>query len=452
MRLKYLSIALLTISAFTSAKADNPLGIDGGEATSLGIYIAEIESGHVISDINADLALTPASVMKAVTSATALSTLGPRFTFETNVCLEGRRSTADRARWEGNLVIDACGDPSLGSDEFKQYLGLSDSICARLRRLGISDITGTVVIREDMPDAGANPQWQCEDIAWPYGAGLFDFNWAGNYVRVYPATGKTIPASGLKITVKNSTDGSTDILRGVNSENLTVWASKKNAANPKWNVNASVPNPAEVYASMLKARLKSSGIKVSSRKAPTGSGAESTAVYTHRSPSLDRICKVLMKKSDNLFAEGVLRALQQGASSSKCIKTEKAFWEEKGIDTRTALIYDGSGLSRVDRLSARFLADVLREMAKSDRCGSYVECFPIAGVDGTLKSFLKDTPLQGRLVMKTGSVTGVQSYAGYMLDDNGRPTHIVVVMVNGFICPRRQLRAKIEEFLLDKLS
>lgn len=449
MYLKRLTTTFLAVCAIFPAFSANPLGIEGGDATSVGIYIAEIGSGKVVADINSELALTPASVMKAVTTASALTLNGPDFTFQTRVDLEGSRSSTNRARWEGNLVIEADGDPTLGSNEFKQYLGFSDSICAHLKSLGISEISGTVVIREDMPGAGAIPQWECEDIAWPYGAGIYDFNWAGNTVRVYPATGKTIPVSGLKVTVKQSSDGSTDLLRGINSENLTVWTSKKNAANSKWNVNASVPNPAEVYANQLKSKLRASGIKISSKKAPTAQSCDSKQVYTHTSPALSQICRVLMKNSDNLFAEGVLRSIAPGQSRAKCIKAERELWTDRGLPAKYNIINDGSGLTRANRLSPIFIGRLLENMAKSDLATEYLDCFPIAGVDGTLKSFLKETSLAGRLVMKTGSVSSVQAYAGYMLDEAGKPTHVVVVMVNGFFCPRRDLRKQIENYLLE---
>lgn len=452
MQLKNIASAFLAIFFITPAYALNPLDIEGGDATSVGIYISDLSDGNVIADINADIALTPASVMKSITSATALSILGPEFTFDTPIILEGRRTPGNKCRWEGNLIIDASGDPTMGSDEFKAYQGMSDSICSHLRKLGINDITGAVVIREDMPGAGAIPQWECEDIAWPYGAGIFDFNWAGNYVRVYPASGKTIPASNLKVTLKKSKDGSTDLLRGIDSENLTVWASAKNGKNPKWNVNATVPDPGEVYANMLKGKLRSMGIKINSKKVKVAPQTDPKAVYTHRSPRLDSICKLLMKKSDNLFAEGVLRAIAPGKSRSDCIKAEKAFWADRGIESKYTIINDGSGLTRANRLSPRFIGEVLTSMARSDLWRTYIECFPIAGVDGTLKPFLKDTELQGRLVMKTGSVSSVQTYAGYLLDDQGKPSHIVVVMVNGFFCPRRDLRKQIEKYLLDILK
>ena len=73
--------------------------------------------------------------------------------------------------------------------------------------------------------------------------------------------------------------------------------------------------------------------------------------------------------------------------------------------------------------------------------------FPKAGKDGTMKGFLAKTPLQGKIAMKTGSVNGVQCYAGYKLGVNGKPTHVVVIMVNNFFCSRQSLRKAIEAML-----
>ena len=86
-------------------------------------------------------------------------------------------------------------------------------------------------------------------------------------------------------------------------------------------------------------------------------------------------------------------------------------WETRDVDTRRVVIEDGSGLSRNDRLTPMFLANVFTWMASHYKAPDYVSLFPKAGCDGTLKSFLRDTPLEGRVALKTGSMRGVQSYA-----------------------------------------
>lgn len=444
------TLSLATIAVVFAAFAANVLDIEGADATVVGVYIKDLATGKVMVDYNSQIAMTPASVTKAVTAATALATLGPDFRFTTRVVLSGARSSATRHRWDGNLVIKSSGDPTTGSDQFKSTAGFSDSIVASLKRMGITHISGAIVIEETMKDAGPVTTWQVDDLAWPYGAGLFGFNWAGNCVRAYPMRGTTVPESNLKFDVYTSEVDRTDIIRGINSDKVSIGVTKKNRQNKAWNIETTVPDPSVVYGKILAKRLSAAGITIGTKRSAATSGA--TIVYTYRSPALTDICRNLMKRSDNLFAEGMLRALKPEASRSKCIAYEKDFWKDRGVDTRYIILQDGSGLSRPNRLSPRFLGNMLEWMARSEYADAYVDFFPIAGIDGTLKSFAEKTPLKGRLAMKTGSVNAVQTYAGYKIDAQGKPTHVVVVMVNGFFCPRPALRRQIEKLLLNTLA
>lgn len=441
---KIIYFALAGLVSFMS-QANNILDIEGGDATSVGIYVKSLEDGKVLVNENASVALTPASITKTVTSATALSLLGPKFRFFTPIELVGTRKDNS---WNGNLVIRSCGDPTIENPDLKMNMGFTDSIISNLKRLGIKNISGSIIIEEQLSEPGPIPQWEVEDIAWPYGAGLYGFNYAGNYVRVYPNTSTTVPESDLYVEVRTAADGRTDMLRGVNSEDLIVWTSAKNRQNPRWNVNATIPNPAETYEALLKKRLKSAGISVGENNSTTAVGSETLKVYTHASATLEDICRDLMKRSDNLFAEGMLRAILPGESRDKCIKKEKEFWTAKGVNAKYTIINDGSGLTRGNKISPQFLGQLLEKMAQSEYASTFIDFFPIAGVDGTLKSFLENTRLKGRLALKTGSVSAVQTYAGYKIDGEGRPTHVVVVMVNGFFCSRSALRKKIEAYLL----
>lgn len=443
-RILFTSIALAATLCLPIS-AENILNIEGGEATSVGIYVKELSSGKVLVDHNSELALTPASVTKALTSATALSVLGSDFHFTTTVGYSGTRSGS---HCNGNLVINASGDPTIGSKQFKSTASFTDSIITSLKQLGITSFSGTVVIRESMLDQGPVPQWEIEDVAWPYGAGLHAFNYAGNTVFVNPNTGKSRPESNLRVTLlpASEKDGN-DMLRGVNSQNLTVWGTPNSRKNRNWSLETTIPDPAEVYAELLISRLKNAGISISTKKAKVNND-NIELVYRHISPCLDDICRDLMKRSDNLFAEGMLRAIAPGKSRSDCIKAEKEFWSDKRLASRFIMLSDGSGLTRSNRISPRFLGDMLEWMIKSPAASSYINYFPVAGVDGTLKSLLDKTRLKGRLAMKTGSMASVQAYAGYKLDATGHPTHIVVIMVNGFFCGRASLRKQIESFLL----
>lgn len=443
LRLTALIIALL---AMLPANA-GILGIDGEEATSVGIYIKDLGTGKVIAAQNASVALTPASVTKIVTTATALSLIGPDYHFETQAGLSGARSTRDKSIWEGDIIIVSSGDPTLESDEFDTACGFADSIVSRLRALGISGITGSVSVIQTMKDAGTIPQWECEDIAWPYGAGLYGFNYAGNCVRAYPNKGTTRPASNLGITVVPSPDTGSDIMRGAGATNLTVIAPEKKRRDANWNLSVTVPDPAAVFCGVLTGKLQAAGITIG-QKFTDNPRVIATPVYTHLSPASADIMRNLMKRSDNLFAEGMLRAIDPSASRDDCLKAERKFLEDCGIAARYTIIKDGSGLTRGNKISPLALGQLLEYMARTELADTYLGFFPVAGIDGTLKSFLKKSRLKGKLALKTGSVSAVQTYAGYKTGVDGKPTHVVVVMVNGFFCPRATLRGAIEKFLL----
>lgn len=139
---------------FTEMRAE-VLGFDGESAASVGIYIKDLSSGHVVADHNSLQALVPASTMKSLTAATALSVLGADHRFATPVELRGTRRGAS---WEGDLVVEACADPTLESEYFEKHLGFCDSVVAHLRARGVTSISGRVRVQETLKDAGPVPQ------------------------------------------------------------------------------------------------------------------------------------------------------------------------------------------------------------------------------------------------------------------------------------------------------
>lgn len=436
-------LVLLAASAGAFADSGVVLGIDGEESTSVGIYIKDLTTGRVLAERNAQMALTPASVMKAITSASVLSLQGADRTFQTPVALRGHR---DGARWHGDIVVHSVADPTLESDNFRSRKGFCDSIVAALRNMGITAITGTIVVEQSLKDAGPVLQWEIEDVAWPYGAGLYGMNWRDNTVTVYPNTGRITPeAPGLDMTVVRSVTGN-DLVRGVFSNNLMVFSRNRSS---EWAVRTTVPDPAAVFGAQMRAKLEHASISIGHEPASADTDAE-TALYTHSSAPFGDILRSLMVRSDNLFAEGMLRSLSPQGRRKDAIDREKELWATRGINPRYTIINDGSGLTRANRLSARFIADVLAWMANSPQATTYAGFFPRAGREGTMRGMLAKSALKGRIALKTGSVSSVQCYAGYKLDASGRPTHVIVVLVNGFFCPRAQVR-KATERLLERL-
>lgn len=434
----------LALSATIGAAAQTILGIDGEESTSVGIYIKNLTTGKVIVDHNSQLALTPASVMKAITTASALSITGPDRRFATPVVLKGH---PEGDTWCGDIVVRSCADPTVESEYFKGHLGFCDSVAAAIRREGIRKISGRIIVEQTLSNPGPIAQWEIEDVAWSYGAGLFGMNWRDNTFTLYPATGQTKPEiPGLDVELKRSASGN-DLVRGVYSDRLIVFA--RSTTDKKWAVRTSMPDPAAVFRAELKSTLSEKGITLGEKENAAGENPKEKTVYTHRSPRFAEIMRSLMVRSDNTFAEGILRAIAPAASRKDVIKREKELWATRGINTRYTIINDGSGLTRANRLSAHFIGDVLEWMAKSPQSDTYASFFPRAGKEGTLRGFLAKSTLKGQIALKTGSVSSVQAYAGYKLDSKGKPTHVIVIIVNGFFCPRRQVREGAENLLIN---
>ncbi|MDE6854060.1 MAG: D-alanyl-D-alanine carboxypeptidase, partial [Muribaculaceae bacterium] len=242
MKLKYILLVVAAVACIRTA-VGQCLDFDGEEATSVGVYIKNIKTGEVIVDHNSGLSLTPASVMKVITTASALSVLNPDSCFSTPVVLRG--SMGPSGTWSGDLVVRAVADPTLESNSFKNNLGFADRIVRALKSKGITRITGAIEIEGSLSDAGPLAQWEIEDVVWPYGGGLFAFNYRDNSATLFPNTGKTRPeVPGLKVSVRHQ-DGPNRLIRGVNSSNILVYT--RNTKDTRWAFDVSVTDPAEVF-------------------------------------------------------------------------------------------------------------------------------------------------------------------------------------------------------------
>lgn len=433
----FISAFFLAIAVALSAF---PLKVSGLDTLNTAILIRDLRFGHDIVAANIDRSLVPASVMKSVTVASMLNLADPEERFSTPVIAEGLISGGVL---DGNLIVKVCGDPTIESQFFEESQGFADSIAVSLKRKGITSIKGKIIIDEsDFPDATTPPGWMSEDIPWYYGARLQGTNFRDNRFRLRLPSKQTVPfVPDLKFSYIGGKGSKIDRKDG--SETFIV------SGNKALSDIFSTPYPWKVMRHEIETTLKKYGIAVSGNDVKPAS--ESVEIYVHQSPAFGDIMQSLMFRSDNLMAEGMLRALTPGGTRSDALTEELAVWSMAGVSRHGINIVDGSGLSRDNRLTARFLADVYTYMA-NDAFTDYFSLFPRAGFDGTMKGFLAASPLAGRIAMKTGSMKGVQSYGGYLFDDAGHPTHVIVFMVNNFKCSRAALKKEIERLLLEKFD
>lgn len=444
-RRSLLALLWLLLAIPAAVGASHPLKIAGADRTDVGIYIEDLRTGKVLADYNSEVAMVPASVTKSLTAATAYSTFSPRGRFTTPVAINGK---VKKGVLDGDIIISTIGDPTLESVHFPDNRGFADSIVSALKARGIKEVKGTVIIDEsNFVDSSIPAGWLKEDVLVPYGAGVYASNFRDNRMTLTVPSGATSPATpGIRVN-RTGGKGPLRISRHPNSNVFNVSGSGKKGHS------ATVANPAPgstMLAEVMTA-IRKAGIEIENK--PVHADEEGDEViYLHQSPQVEDILRSLMFRSDNMMAEGMLRSLAPGKARPEAIDTERNFWLEKGFDVTKLRIEDGSGLSRNDRITPRFMADVYKWMYHTDMAGGFVSLFPKAGQDGTMRNFAKGTALDGRLATKTGSMKGVQCYGGYLLDDDGNPTHAVVVFVNNFRCGRDVLKREIQRFLLATLS
>lgn len=384
-------MALATANA--TVFLDRLLATRAVEPAQAAVVVRDLETGELLDDHNGSELFIPASILKTVTIASLLGEAGCSDRFETLVRAHGK---VKDGVLEGNLVVIGSGDPTINAGCEPAGADFLSEIADALEKAGIREIKGKVEIDADCFTAPAiPPSWAAADTRQKYGTGCHGFNF------------------------------------------------RHNATGP-----SAVADPKGLFRTELLRKLRSRGIAVAESADVKPAGKPAT-ILTHRSATMDEVMRSCMMRSDNLFAEALLRrfAIAKGrkGDTAQAAELEKEFWGKRGLDTGGFTIVDGSGLSRSNRVSAQFIEGVLKEMGNDPDFASFL---PLAGQEGTLKSFLKDTPLDSYIALKTGSMNGIQCYAGYKLDEDFVPTHSVVVILNALPKGRAAARAAVETYLL----
>ena len=152
------------------------------------------------------------------------------------------------------------------------------------------------------------------------------------------------------------------------------------------------------------------------------------------SKPLANVIRDINKWSNNVMARQLLLTIaaehhDEPASEMRGMLAIKSWLADKGRNTESFVIENGSGLSRVERVSANDLGQMLIDAFKGPTMSELISSLPILSLDGTLYKRLRKTPVSARAHMKTGSINSVKAIAGYVLDAKNR-RHVVVMLVN----------------------
>ncbi len=432
---------------------------------SVGICLKDLQSGKIVGETEPQVSLTPASIQKVITGATALEILGPDFRFSTRFGYSGELK--NDTLW-GDLIILGGGDPALGSMYFREHYfnpHFEDVWIKALSDAGIRVVTGNLITDATIFDDQLIPgTWMWEDMGNYYGAGACGLTVYDNQYEIHLQSPKDagLPTKIIRTDpeIPGLTFDNRVLSDNSNSDGASVYGSPFDLHRvllgtipkdrPDFTIKASIPDPADFLALEMQKKLKQSKITLSGEIRNGKAGREFIPLAEIQSPRLIEIIDEMEKTSVNLFAEHLLKYLgylQNGqGTTAGGIKFITGFWQAKGIGNEGFFMNDGSGLSPTNGVTPEIMTAILKYMkTQSPYAIQFYNALPSPG-NGTLTAFNPGNFPHGALRAKSGSMTRVRCYAGYLTTVSGNELAFAI-MLNNFSCRQSEAAKAIEDFL-----
>ncbi|MGZ2370729.1 D-alanyl-D-alanine carboxypeptidase/D-alanyl-D-alanine endopeptidase [Ancylomarina sp. YFZ004] len=433
------------------------------KSASIGIEIRDLETGEILAEHQSEKSLTPASTQKLVTTAAAIEILGADFQFRTDVFITGRIDK--NGILMGNLVIKGYGDPTLASKYFPKNNRFISTIYKELKNNGISQINGKLIVDNHYFKSSIPRTWIWEDIGNYYGAIPHPISYKDNTYTLHFESKEAGKLTEIKKidSKQNGISFSNEVLSStINKDRAYIFGGTTSEQRliegtiPQYRsdfkVKGAISKPELVLLSDLRKVLHAGGIPIKEQVFKTKT--QKTLVQFN-SPPLSEIIAVTNQKSINLFADHLLFQIgmtkKNEASWLSGIEAVKEFWQSRGVDSNALFLFDGSGLSHFNAISVKALNQILTQMNKSENAKTFFNSLSIAGKNGTLKSFGKQSILAGNFKAKTGSMTGVRSYSGLLTKKDGQQIAISLI-INNYSCSSKIISEKYKDLLINLAS
>lgn len=412
--------------------------------SAVSAYVQVVTAKAPLLALNAHGPMNPASVMKLVTTFAALEILGPGYTWSTDVLTS---APVRNGLLEGDLYLRGSGDPKLSLEQFWLLL-------RQLRARGLREIHGDLILDRSLFDLGQQDP------------GSFD----GQPLRAYNVVPDALLLNfkALKLVLSPNTSNGVDVIAEPTPAQLQIesrlevtdticdnWRSsiryeyldgaESGTQGPRLVFSGTYPRSCNVQEwslapldhrtydeALFRELWRELGGRFSGtvRDGPTPPDASPFASI--ESPPITEQIRDINKWSNNVMARQVFLSLgasrgQRPARESDGAVAIKSWLTARRLDMPELVLENGAGLSRHERISAASLARLLLAAWKSPVMPEFVASLPVMGVDGTLRR--RGGPAVGRAHLKGGTLDGVRTMAGYVLDSAGRYV-VVVFMVN----------------------
>jgi len=412
-------------------------------ATSLSVLVREVGRDEPLVSVNAGVARNPASTMKVVTTYAALEMLGPAYVWRTRAYATGE---VRDLLLDGSLVLEGGGDPFMTADRWWGFVNA-------VRQAGVDRIGGDVVIdnsyfahQGDDRAAFDNRPYRSYNVLPD--ALLVNFQTVNVSVIPDSATG-AVRARVNPWPANLSVDNSVRLERGPcrrggggvvvampegpSGNRLSLGGHYASGCGPMSVTRAVMRAPDFAFGTFKTFWQQSGGILDGGMRlgvVPPGA----RLLYTHESLTLAEVIRLVNKFSSNVMARHLLLTLAvekagRPGTTAAGGRVIGEFFAGRGVDVPGLVLENGSGLSRVERISAEGLANVLLDAWRSPYAAEFQASLPLSAVDGTLRRRFRSPDMEGRLRMKTGSLQDVSALAGYVNAASGR-TYVAVIILN----------------------
>lgn len=418
--------------------------------------------------------MVPASNLKLFTTAAAFEVLGEEFRFSTK--LEYQGNIDDQGILLGDLYLTGSGDPSLGSERFKDFPSfetLMSDIVNQVKVTGIKGIHGNIVADGKIFDyAATSGHWMWGDIGNYYGAFAAGLNLNENMYRLFFKPGMAVGDTAALLTIAPSIpniefrnmvltgpSGSGDMasIYGGPYSNFRYVTGTIPLGTDQFQIKGSIPDPLLIASYAMTALLKQEGIEITGKPSQiytAEKGVEAQPrmlIKEYLSPPLKDLIRETNRQSLNLYAESIYKTTALVLSKSSIYdsagKTMQKWWRLQGMNVAGMRLNDGCGLALSNTITATQMTYLLNSIKGKSYFEHFYKSLPVAGISGTLARIGKGTKAEGKIRAKTGTQTRTSCYSGYV--DTGKSGLLAFsLMINSYDGTSAALAAKVEKLFI----
>jgi len=422
-----------------SERIDSIIGADSQKGVEFSIKVLKAISGETLYSHQSQKELIPASNMKIITTAAALKFFGPEYEYETKVVI-----------CDDTVVVIGGGDPLLGDKVTDVKYGrppgwIFEEIIQSLKEKGIRKVEDIIVDTTIFDDVRVHPSWSKSELNRWYACEVSGLNYNSNCIEI----GAWNEGGKVAVSVKPDTNfvkivNKVDLISSGKSVvgsyrtseiNKIIVFGKCGVSGRSFDV--AIERPAAFFGYLLAEKLAEAGIETAGqlyeKAVPEDCNVDVLCEFSHTIEDCLARCN---KDSYGLAAEALLKTIaakQSGGGKNGSWKSGREivsrYLLRLGLDETEFYIDDASGLSRNNRLSANAITRVILAVYKGENWEIYKESLAVGGKDGTIDKYFTDAKYRGKILGKTGYISGVKSFSGLCLTERG--DYIFSAIANG---------------------